>query len=396
MENSALTRLLRQMDQVFTNVTGQTVSFIDREGQWQRPLRLDRFTAFCRYVVSSESGRERCQSCNHSFGLCTGEGPNVMRCHMGVSVISVPVPIAGKQGLILSYGQFLIQDTQAEFYEMLERNCAELKLDHHVLRDLAGTLRILTQEELDARIQLLRLFAAYISSTEAELRTRQEYTLEVERKLALEHQLRSMEFKFLQSQISPHFLFNTLNLLMRSAYREHADHTAELICDLSDLLRRAYHPKDSLCTLEEELVCVEKYLTLQQQRLGPEVTFQIQCEPDCKQIMIPVLTIQPLAENAIIHGLDQDGRPMRIHVSAARGERQLVITVQDTGGGIPPAVLKKLTQGISAGSGLGNVADRLRLFFGTGAELKITSVQGSGAKVQLFCPLVAQEEDTDG
>lgn len=396
VENSALSRLLRQMDHTFTNMTGQTISFIDQEGQWQSPLHLDRFTAFCRHVVNSDSGRERCQSCNHSFGLCTGKGLNVMRCHMGVSVISVPVPITGKQGLILSYGQFLTQDTKAEFYEMLEQNCAELKLDYRSLRDLAGTLRVLTQEELDARIQLLKLFAAYISSTEAELRTRQEYTLEVERKLALEHRLRSMEFKFLQSQISPHFLFNTLNLLMRSAYREHAEHTADLICDLSDLLRRAYHPKNSLCTLEEELVCVEKYLTLQQQRLGPEVTFQIRCEPDCKQIMIPVLTIQPLAENAIIHGLDQDTRPMYIHITATRRENQLVITIADTGAGIPASVLKQLEQGTCARSGLGNVADRLRLFFGPGAEIKISCVQDSGAKIQLLCPLDGQEVVSNG
>ncbi len=395
-ENSVLNHLLRQMDQTFTNMTGETISFIDQEGHWQRPLHLDRFTAFCRYVVNSELGRERCQSCNHSFGLCTGKGLNVMRCHMGVSVISVPVPIAGKHGLILSYGQFLTQDTHAEFHEMLEKNCSEMHLDYQSLRNLAGTLRVLTQEELDARIQLLRLFAVYTSSVEAELRTRQEYTREVERKLALEHQLRSMEFKFLQSQISPHFLFNTLNLLMRSAYQERAEHTADLICDLSDLLRRAYHPKDSLCTLEEELICVEKYLRLQQQRLGPELSFQIQCEPECRRVMIPVLTIQPLAENSIIHGMDQDARPMRINVTAVRRENELIITIADTGCGIPRSVIEQVEQGTCAGSGLGNVTDRLRLFFGSGAELEISSVQGSGTEIHLLCPLDRKEEASHG
>lgn len=392
VRNSALDRLLQQMDQVFTNMTGQTISFIDQEGQWQCPLHLDRFTAFCRCVVDSEIGSERCRSCNHSFSLSTGDELNIMRCYMGVSVISVPLDIAGKRGLSLSHGQFLTQDTQAEFYAKLEQNCAELELDYHQLRDLAGTLRVLTQEELEARTQLLRLFAAYISSMEAELRTRQEYTLEVERKLALEHQLRSMEFKFLQSQISPHFLFNTLNLLMRSADHEGAEHTAELICDLSDLLRRAYHPKDSLCTLGEELVCVEKYLTLQQQRLGPELSFQVRCAPDCRQIMIPVLTIQPLAENAIIHGLDQEARPMRIGVEAVRRGETLVITITDTGSGIPPSVMRQLEEGSSQGSGLGNVADRLRLFFGPGATMKISGEQDTGTTIQLLCPLDRREE----
>lgn len=133
---------------------------------------------------------------------------------------------------------------------------------------LAGTLRVLSAEELDARMQMLQVFAGYVATSEAELETRREYARQVEKKLALERTLHASEFKFLQSQISPHFLFNTLNLLMRTAYREGAPQTADLICDLADLLRRAYYYKDSICTLAEEMQCARQYLTLQSQRLG--------------------------------------------------------------------------------------------------------------------------------
>lgn len=264
----ALNQLLQQMDRTFSNVTGQSVSFIDQEGHYQGPLRLDVFTGFCRRVISSEKGAQHCLACNHSFGLDAEQRCTVSQCHMGISVISVPVPLPEARGLSLTYGQFLTRDTEKAFYSTLRRHCQELELDYDEMVALAGTLRVLSAEELDARMQMLQVFAGYVATSEAELETRREYARQVEKKLALERTLHASEFKFLQSQISPHFLFNTLNLLMRTAYREGAPQTADRICDLADLLRRAYYYKDSICTLAEEMQCARQYLTLQSQRLG--------------------------------------------------------------------------------------------------------------------------------
>lgn len=264
----ALNQLLQQMDRTFSNVTGQSVSFIDQEGHYQGSLRLDVFTGFCRRVISSEKGAQHCLACNHSFGLDAEQRCTVSQCHMGISVISVPVPLPEARGLSLTYGQFLTRDTEEAFYSTLRRHCQELELDYDEMVALAGTLRVLSAEELDARMQMLQVFAGYVATSEAELETRREYARQVEKKLALERTLHASEFKFLQSQISPHFLFNTLNLLMRTAYREGAPQTADLICDLADLLRRAYYYKDSICTLAEEMQCARQYLTLQSQRLG--------------------------------------------------------------------------------------------------------------------------------
>ncbi len=386
-DSTTLDRLLGQMDLAFTSVTGQTISFIDKRGHWQGPLRLERFTDFCRCVMDSPEGAARCRACNHTMGLRSDGGVAVACCHMGVSVISMPVPIAEKGELYLSYGQFLTQDTQTEFYRLLEDNCAQLGLDYSRLRAAAGELRILSREELDARIQLLRFFASYLAAAESELHTRMEYARQMEKKLELERKLHSMEFKFLQSQISPHFLFNTLNLLMRTAYREDARQTAELICDLSELLRRAYRSKDSVCTLSEELLCAEKYLALQCQRMGPEFSYRISCQPGGERIMIPVLTIQPLVENAIVHGLAEEGRPLRLEIDVKLEQEQLCIAVWDNGGGIPPETMRQLEAGGGEGSGLRNVSDRLKLFFGPTARLDVTSRQGEGTSVRLLCPL---------
>ena len=392
MNIDTLDHLLQRMDQTFTRMTGQTISFIDQSGEWHVPLRLEHFTDFCRCVISSKNGASRCRSCNHAFGLLADKEVKTACCHMGVSVISVPVIIQDAPGLILSYGQFLTQDTQAEFYQRLEANCADLELDHQELKKLAATLRVLSQEEVDARIQLLRLFAAYVSTAEAELKARQDYAQQVGKKLELERRLRSMEFKFLQSQISPHFLFNTLNLLMRTAYRENAGETAELICDLAELLRRAYHYKDSICTLQEEMDCAKKYLVLQSLRLGPELTFSLELSPECGRIMVPVLTIQPLVENAILHGMAGDEHPLRVEVTARLQDGLLIIQITDDGVGIPSDVLEH----ISGGSGLVNVSERLKLFFGEKAVMKIRSTPGQGTCITLECPTDERQEDDYG
>ena len=288
-DSQTLDHLLHQMDLAFTNVTGQTISFIDQSGSWHGPLRLERFTQFCRCVMDSPEGAARCRACNHTMGLRAGDGVVVECCHMGVSVISMPVPVEEERSIYLSYGQFLTQDTQAEFYRRLEDSCAQLGLDYGRLQKAAAELRVLSREELDARVQLLRIFASYLAVSQSELRTRMEYAQQMEKKLELERKLHSMEFKFLQSQISPHFLFNTLNLLMRTAYRENAAQTAGLICDLSDR--------------------------------------------------------------------------------------------------IPQPVLEQLEEGGGEGSGLRNVSDQLKLFFGPEARMDIASRPGQGATVELLCPL---------
>ena len=77
----ALNQLLQQMDRTFSNVTGQSVSFIDQEGHYQGPLRLDVFTGFCRRVISSEKGAQHCLACNHSFGLDAEQRCTVSQCH---------------------------------------------------------------------------------------------------------------------------------------------------------------------------------------------------------------------------------------------------------------------------------------------------------------------------
>lgn len=97
--------------------------------------------------------------------------------------------------------------------------------------------------------------------------------------------------------------------------------------------------------------CARQYLTLQSQRLGPGFSFEVGDVSACGQLMIPVLTIQPLVENAILHGAGEDEHPLHVKVSAAAEDGKLVISVSDNGAGIPEEVLEKLRDHQAGGSG---------------------------------------------
>lgn len=105
-----------------------------------------------------------------------------------------------------------------------------------------------------------------------------------------------------------------------------------------------------------------------------------------------MLTIQPLVENAILHGAGEDEHPLHVKVSATAEDGKLVISVSDNGAGIPEEVLEKLRDHQAGGSGVQNVTERLKLFFGPAAEVDIQSALGSGTRIVLTCPLKKQEE----
>ena len=94
---------------------------------------------------------------------------------MGISVISVPVPLPESTGLTLTYGQFLTRDTEETFYSTLRQHCQELELDYDEMMALAGTLRVLSAEELDARMQMLQVFAGYVATSDTPVRRKRSW-----------------------------------------------------------------------------------------------------------------------------------------------------------------------------------------------------------------------------
>ncbi|GIQ71331.1 hypothetical protein XYCOK13_41550 [Xylanibacillus composti] len=206
--------------------------------------------------------------------------------------------------------------------------------------------------------------------------------------------LKESELRHLQSQINPHFLFNSLNILSKKAYLEGAPETCELITSVSNLLRYNLRRSDGTVTIQEELQVLEEYMTIQKARFGERVTYQVRVEPGCSAFVIPALTLQPLVENAFIHAIEPSEEGGAIEIDVADEGEAVCVQVRDTGSGIPEAAIQQALQGRSVdsgkghstGIGLGNVIQRLRLYYGQEDIMQITSSSETGSCFTMKLP----------
>jgi sensor histidine kinase YesM len=210
--------------------------------------------------------------------------------------------------------------------------------------------------------------------------------------LKISDQLTEAKFLALQSQINPHFLFNTLNAIMRLAMFERARKTTELIEALARIFRYNLGHANREVPLGEELAIVREYLNIQQTRFGDRIQFSLVCRADIAQVTIPRLTLQPLVENAIVHGLEPKERGGAVRVKITAGDGVTLIKVIDNGTGIPLAKLRQLLtgegeagrhQGHTTGIGLNNVKERIELFSKEAGAFRIWSKPELGTVVIL-------------
>lgn len=184
------------------------------------------------------------------------------------------------------------------------------------------------------------------------------------RRLAVRAELRA-----LQAQINPHFLFNALNTLYGLVPRQAAE-ARQTVMNLAEIFRYFLRNDDTTIPLEEELRIVEAYLQIETLRLGGKLRKEIHVDPDALRIPIPILSIQPLVENAVKHGIAPHAAGGLVRLEARLAGGGLDILVEDTGGGFG-AGGRDPKEG--AGVGLENVARRLKLSYGPDAELRIGS-----------------------
>ncbi|HIF9067912.1 TPA: LytS/YhcK type 5TM receptor domain-containing protein [Photobacterium damselae] len=186
-------------------------------------------------------------------------------------------------------------------------------------------------------------------------------------------QLRTMaskaEFSALQSKINPHFLFNALNAIS-TLVRIRPDQARELIANLADFLRYNLDHTDELIDIQEELQQVKDYVAIEQARFGNKLS--VNFDIDDVHNKIPALLLQPLVENAILHGIQPSAKPGQVSILVKRLlTDEVQVTIEDSGVGIKPEVITKLRNGNmeSHRIGLQNVHQRLLLLYGEGLEI---------------------------
>jgi two-component system LytT family sensor kinase len=196
------------------------------------------------------------------------------------------------------------------------------------------------------------------------------------------------ELEALRAQISPHFLFNTLNTIA-SLIRTSPERAHDMVIDFAEFFRETLKKHGELGTLAEELDYVDKYLEFERARLGHRLQISREVEPDALQLLLPVLIIQPLVENAVNHGLAPKEGGGYVSVSARRDGDDWLISVEDDGVGIPPDRIRRVLEpgvGSGLGMGLSNVNQRLISIYGPTFGLAIESAPGHGTCVRVRIP----------
>lgn len=199
--------------------------------------------------------------------------------------------------------------------------------------------------------------------------------------------LAEAELKRLRAQISPHFVYNALTAIA-SFVRSDPERARELLLEFADFTRYSFQSHGQFTPLAEELRAIDTYLTLERARFGDRLDVSVRVAPEVLPVVIPFLTLQPLVENAVRHGLEGHTGPGRVAIIADDDGSDCVISIEDNGAGMDPAWLERYLagDGETGSVGLANVDERLRNVFGPAHGLVVETAVGAGTKVTMRIP----------
>jgi two-component system LytT family sensor kinase len=268
--------------------------------------------------------------------------------------------------------------TRPTVYEIsFEQGHRSVAVSVIVLGDVpVGTIHVLSPHQTDLRLKEQSELARLVS-TQLELAE-----LEQSRAYAAE-----AELKALRAQISPHFLQNSLTAIAGLINSDPA-RARELVATFAGFLRASFRTPTDLTPLSEELRLVEAYLELENTRFSGRFEVKLNIAPEALSVRLPFLSVQPLVENAIRHGLETRAGPGRLTIAAQDAGPEIVITIEDDGVGIDPDQLQRAIDGSEATPHVGIMAvdTRLRKTFGPDYGLVITTAAGAGTEVSMRLP----------
>ncbi len=204
----------------------------------------------------------------------------------------------------------------------------------------------------------------------------------------LEQQFSFSQLQLLKSQINPHFLFNTFNMITRMAQIEEAPVTEEMLIAMSNLLRYSLRTTEPFTPLNQELKIVEDYMYIQEKRFGERIQWEIKCDIQAEEVEVPVFLLQPLVENAVLHGISPKVNGGSIEITIEQIEELIKITVKDDGVGMSEEKMEQIHnafnyRGSGLGIGLSNIYRRIVAYYEKGS-VKVDSIEGEGTIVTII------------
>ncbi|MGB9662286.1 MAG: histidine kinase [Moorellaceae bacterium] len=389
LQPALLTRILgegavRALQESISELSGLDLVVIDTRGNLLSPLgRFLECSQYCQVQASKDRPATFGQDITTHVGHF--KGAFVYRCPAGL--VEISYPLANEDGTVgaILCGHCFLEDDQPS------RRGVPMSI-----------VPVLSLKDLEAVCGLLSFVAGQIVQLSALMTAKQELEEErnsfihfLQKQHQLEQALKDAEFKVLQSQVNPHFLFNTLNTISRLALFEGAENTERVVRALARLLRYTLTQVKGLVTVREELAAVEDYLFIQQTRFSDRLISEIEVVPEVLEAQVPCMVLQPLVENAVIHGLEPLKEGGKIFIRGRILGTQVHIEIQDTGVGIPEEKQKEIFdlevrrsgKGQMSGLGIVNVYRRLQYYFGSDCALNVHSRPGAGTIVQLTFPL---------
>ncbi|MFC3804288.1 sensor histidine kinase [Cohnella sp. GCM10012308] len=228
----------------------------------------------------------------------------------------------------------------------------------------------------------------------------------IEENYEKELRIAKSEFNLLQSQINPHFLYNTLDSIYSVAVKHGMREISDMVLNLAKFFRVSLGKGRQDFTLAETAEHLMYYIRVQQMRTA-HFTADIELAEETKDMPMLKLLLQPIVENAIIHGIEKDAMDCELRIRSGMDERGLIVEVEDTGAGMPPARLEEIRRELgtitsklyrlpqdspsSRFFGLKNVKSRLKLYYGESADLLVESEEYVGTKVTLIIPIRTEE-----
>ncbi|GHV77356.1 hypothetical protein AGMMS49942_21770 [Spirochaetia bacterium] len=283
----------------------------------------------------------------------------------------------------------LVNYTQQEYYNYLV-NYTEAR--HTSLQTTWLQLFFAVLLVVAGMILVALIFRSNVKNSELNSMLRRKLLEAENENLRINEILIQSKLQSLQAQMNPHFLFNTLSMISQVAAMEKAYETEKLIDVITFMLRYSLDKSNRMSTLHEEIECVRSYLYIQRMRFGDRITFELLIDGDLPNPVLPGMFLQPLMENAVIHGVNEMVSGALVTVAVRRKKGALYLSVEDNGKGIPGEKLEEYLNSDSYPDkktaaenhvGIINAKKRLEILYGAMASFHIESTEDVGTLVTI-------------
>ncbi|WP_066500662.1 PocR ligand-binding domain-containing protein [Abyssisolibacter fermentans] len=368
----------------------------DKEGKFlTKPSNI---SGFCKQMY--DNNENRCLK-EHIIVFNTTE-VQVKTCCYNLVKISAPIYINNEHFGNIMCGPVILNGQSDEVVKQIKALEDSNKVE--MLTKAYKDTTVITKARLYAIIESLKTINKFI--VEAGLNNLiheefQEKTMEIlkqsQAKVELEKALKKSQIKVIESQISPHFLFNTLSVIGELAYMNGAEEAAQTTFALSNLLRTSLSKSKELITIVEEIKYLKDYIFIQNKRFKESIKVSIDIDEKIINESIPFMTLQTLIENSIKHGFKQLKREWEISITGKFIDDKMYFKVNDNGIGMNQNELsnifedKKESKKESTGLGLKNLNTRFKYYYGDDYRFNIKSEYKKGTEIELMLPLIDNE-----